>query len=320
MIEVRGLGKQFGNVSALEAVSFTVKAGETVSLLGPNGSGKTTTLKCIADLVHASTGEILVGGVDVKRNPVEAKRLLSYLPQRVNFPEQLTAREVLEYFAQLRKAPSRRIDEILAQCSLTSIAGRVVTEFSGGMMQRLGIAVALLPDAPVLLLDEPTASLDPQGAAEFRSTLATLKSAGKTILFSSHALSDVEALSDRVAILIQGRLRLLEPVESLRDALNAEAVLRIRLANTHVRFCAAAMAAGASTARCSTAGLVVSARSESRYSILRTLESAGAEILGFSTADGSIEDLYLRCLNEEDVTDPAQPPADRLRDPVAAAG
>ena len=181
MIEVRGLEKRFGSVTALAAVSFDVQAGETFALLGPNGSGKTTALKCLAGLVIPSYGEIRINGSDIARNPVTSRSAISYLPQRVAFPEQVTAREVLDFYRRLRHLPPGRVEAALERCSFGDAADRLVSEFSGGMMQRLGIAVAVMADASILLLDEPTASLDPEGAAEFRAFLASLKDLGKTI-------------------------------------------------------------------------------------------------------------------------------------------
>jgi Cu-processing system ATP-binding protein len=197
MIEVRHLVKDFGPLRAVDDVSFPVGPGETFALLGPNGSGKTTILKCLAGLVHPTSGEVRIDGP------------FSYLPQRVAFPENLTAREVLRFYARLRRAP-------LDRAQFNGFPDRPVQELSGGMLQRLGIAVAALGDAPVLLLDEPTISLDPEGAGAFREFLTRLRGQGRTILFSTHVLPDVEVLADRVGVLAGGRLAALKPMAELR--------------------------------------------------------------------------------------------------------
>ena len=168
MIQVRGLSKAFQNVLAVEEVSFDVAAGEAFALLGPNGSGKTTTLKAVAGLLAPAQGEILIDGVDLRRDPKKARRKTSYLPQRVAFPESLTAREILEFYRGLRKLPAERVEQMLDRFRFRAMERRYVQEFSGGMVQRLGIAVMCLADAPILLLDEPTVSLDPDTAIEFR--------------------------------------------------------------------------------------------------------------------------------------------------------
>ena len=229
MIAVRGLTKRFDALTALDNVSFDVRPGETFALLGPNGSGKTTTLKCLAGLCVPSAGDILINGIELAQQPIVARSALSFLPQRVGFPEQITAREALDFYRRLRNLPPTRVESCLEHCALTDIADRVVSEFSGGMLQRLGVAVAILADAPILLLDEPTASLDPEAAAAFRTFLDSLKEAGKTIVFSSHVLSDVEYLADRVAILVGGRLRAVETIAALLDSL-------IQLNKTNRRF------------------------------------------------------------------------------------
>ncbi|HKC87147.1 MAG TPA: ABC transporter ATP-binding protein [Blastocatellia bacterium] len=220
MIRVEHLIKTFGEHTAVDDLSFKIERGETFALLGPNGSGKTTTLKCIAGLIKPSSGKILINGFDVWKNPQQARSRMSYLPQRVSFPDNLTAREVLEFYRRLRKLPARRVDETLsgARFDFNGGADKAVGKFSGGMVQRLGLAVACLPEAPILLLDEPMVSLDLEGAIRFREFLLSLKREGKTIVFTSHTLADVERLADRVAILVDGRPVALESVESFKRA------------------------------------------------------------------------------------------------------
>lgn len=219
MIEVNELTKTFGKFAAVNGVSFTVREGETFALLGPNGSGKSTILKCLAGLSTATSGKIHIAGFDSRTQSREARGMLSFLPQRVGFHDCLTAQEVLEFYCRLRHMPKARIDDVVhgSEFDFNGYCAKRVSELSGGMRQKLGLAVACLPDAPVLLLDEPTVSLDPAGAIGFRQFLKTLKSKGKTIVFTSHVLADVEALADRVAILVDGKLIALESIEGLRQ-------------------------------------------------------------------------------------------------------
>ncbi len=183
MIRVERLTRTFGEHTAVNDLSFEINKGETFALLGPNGSGKTTTLKCLAGLIKPSRGKILIDGFDVWKNPQPARDRMSYLSQRVTFPDNLTGREVLEFYCRLRKLPRRRVEETLSgvRFNFNGFTDKAVGKFSGGMVQRLGLAVACLPDAPILLLDEPTASLDPEGAIRFREFLLSLKREGKTI-------------------------------------------------------------------------------------------------------------------------------------------
>jgi Cu-processing system ATP-binding protein len=218
MIKVAKLSKSFGHFRALFDVSFEVKQGETFALLGPNGSGKSTALKCMAGLTVPTSGSISVLGADVWKERKKALKSLSFLPQRTTFPDSLSAREVMEFYCKLRRLPLVRIDQLLgnSEFEFDGFADRRVAEFSGGMTQRLGLAVACLPDTPLLLLDEPTVSLDPEGAVQFREFVKGLKRSGKTILFSSHMLEDVQQLADRVAILVNGKLVALQSIEELR--------------------------------------------------------------------------------------------------------
>lgn len=300
-VEVCNLSKRFGGFLALEEVSFAVEPGEAFALLGPNGSGKTTTLKSIAGLVPPTSGKVLVDGIDAWKCPREAKRRLSYLPQRVAFPENLTAREVLEFYCRLRRVPTSRAAGALERAGLDRVecGTRFVGTFSGGMSQRLGIAVALLADAEILILDEPTASLDPEGAAAFLDTIEQLKHGGTTVLFSSHVLSDVEALADRVALLLDGRLVAIESVEELRRVLRRSAPTRARLRRAGDLAIRAAHRAGATDIRIDGRVLTFASDAEDRISILRSVEDAGCGVESFSTEEGSLQELYLRYIHEK---------------------
>lgn len=305
MIEIRHLTKRFGDFTALRDLSFDILEGETFALLGPNGSGKTTMLKCLVGLALPSDGEIRVRGLDIRRHAREARRLMSFLPQRVSFDESLTAREVLQFYGRLRKITPARVDELLGErrFHFNGFADKPVGQFSGGMIQRLGLAVACLPDAPILLLDEPTVSLDPEGAIRFREFLASLKREGKTIVFSSHTLADVERLADRVAILVGGRLVALESVEALRERVWRSSRMRVLLRNPNPRWAEAARRAGAEEVSLEGDALVIASRPECRFAILRAMEEAGGEIVRFTTQEVSLEDIYLRYIHDGEKAD-----------------
>lgn len=206
MIVYDGFMKRYSDVLAVERLSLTVEEGETVALVGPNGSGKTTLLKAAAGLVRPTAGRIAVGGHDVARHGREARRGVGYLPQRLGFPEGATPREVLRLIARLRDADLPRPESLLERVGLEDVLDRQIETLSGGMRQRFGLAVALLGDPRVLLLDEPSAALDPTGALLMRDLLCQLGKEGKTILVSSHDLMEVEAVADRLAVFVAGRL------------------------------------------------------------------------------------------------------------------
>jgi Cu-processing system ATP-binding protein len=216
MIRIENLTKRFGSFTAVDNVSFDVKRGEVFALLGPNGSGKTTTLKTMVGLSIPTSGRVFLDDTNVHEEPKKAKSLISYLPQRVTFPENLTAREIIRFYASMRKLSADIADEALLRGNFNGAADKNVGEFSGGMVQRLGLAIVAMPQAPVLLLDEPTASLDPEGVKRFREFILQQKSLGKTIVFSTHLLAEVEQLADRVGIFVHGHLVAQESIDSLR--------------------------------------------------------------------------------------------------------
>lgn len=239
MIRVEHFTKRFKKFLAVDDISFEVERGEVFAFLGPNGSGKTTTMKAIVGLNIPTTGNICIDGIDVHRSPEKAKQLVSYLPQRVVFPENLSAREVIRFYGRLRNIAPRLADQALELARFNGFADKQVSEFSGGMIQRLGLAVVALPDAPILLLDEPTANLDPMGVRRFREFIREQKERGKTIIFSTHLLQEAEQLADRVGIFVSGKLVAQESIQELRSRHNAigdnieELYLHYVGANTH---------------------------------------------------------------------------------------
>lgn len=303
MIQVRNLTKKFKDFVAVNDVSFDIERGETFALLGPNGSGKTTTLKCMVGLNLPTSGNISIEGLDILRNAREAKRLMSFLPQRVGFNEQMTGREVLEFYSRLRRIPSQRIDETLntPDFHFNGFFDKSVSQFSGGMTQRLGLAVACLPDAPVLVLDEPTVSLDPNGTIQFREFLASLKRQGKTIVFSSHMLADVEQLADRVGIMVGGKLVALESVTALRNELSSSARLRVVVTKLDSQSIEATTRAGATDVVVDANSMLMNARPEDRLQILRAIETAGGQIQSFGVEELSLEDVYMKYVNAENI-------------------
>jgi ABC-2 type transport system ATP-binding protein len=211
LVRTRDLTKQYGEFVAVDRLTFAVQAGEIYGLLGPNGAGKTTTILMLLGLSEPTSGEVRVLGLDPARNPLEVKRHVGYLPDSVGFYGRLTGRENLDYTARLSGIPAdaaaTEIDALLAKVGLAEAADNPADTYSRGMLQRLGIADALVKDPEVLILDEPTASIDPAGVAELLALIRSLAVERRlAVLLSSHLLSQVEQLCDRVGIFSRGRL------------------------------------------------------------------------------------------------------------------
>ena len=215
IVEAAGLTKVFSDfwmrakARAVDNIDFEIRQDEIFGLLGPNGSGKSTTIKLILGLLHKTRGRLSVFG----REPsdVSIKSRIGYLPEESYLYRYLDARETLDYYGRVfgldRKVRNRRIDELLEMVGLAQVRRRAVGEFSKGMMRRLGLAQALINDPELLILDEPTSGLDPIGTRQVKDLLIELGRRGKTILLSSHLLSDVEDVCDRMVILYSGKIR-----------------------------------------------------------------------------------------------------------------
>jgi ABC-2 type transport system ATP-binding protein len=224
-ISVRGLGKTYGRVTAITDLTFTVPAGQVTGFLGPNGAGKTTTLRILLGLVRASTGEALIGGRRYEQLSLP-RRTVGAVLEDTGFHPSRTGRDHLRVLASAGELPAGRVAEVLDLVELTEAADRRVRGYSLGMRQRLGLAAALLGDPDVLILDEPANGLDPAGVAALRRLLRRLAGEGRTVLVSSHVLSEVAQTVDRVVIVSAGRLRFAGALTELRDGLE-EAFLQL---------------------------------------------------------------------------------------------
>jgi ABC-2 type transport system ATP-binding protein len=219
-VEVRGLTKAFGRVTAVRGMSFTAPAGKVTGFLGPNGSGKTTTLRAVLGLVRPDAGAALIGGVPYGRL-ARPRRTVGALLEAGGFHPGRRAGDHLRVLASAAGIPETRVDEVLGQVGLAAAAGRRVREFSLGMRQRLGLAGALLGDPQVLLLDEPANGLDPGGIAWLRSLLRGLADEGRTVIVASHVLGEIAQTADHVVIVSAGQVRFAGPLGDIGATGNA---------------------------------------------------------------------------------------------------
>jgi Cu-processing system ATP-binding protein len=230
VIRYQHFTKAYGDHRVVDGLSFEVPAGTVVALLGPNGSGKTTSIKAAAGLIRPTSGTVVIGAEGLAATDARARERVSFLPQRVSFPDTLTGREVVEFYRRLREAPVDAADRVLKFASLNGAGARAVGTYSGGMVQRLGLAVASLSHTDVLLLDEPTAALDPDGLCAFYGLIEARRKAGGSVFFSSHQLGDVERLADLMAVIVHGRLVAVLTERELAAKLADRGLMRVRLA------------------------------------------------------------------------------------------
>jgi ABC-type multidrug transport system ATPase subunit len=291
MVRLERFEKRYGKVPAVRPLDLEVKRGESFALLGPNGSGKTTIIRALVGLHRPSAGRILVDGLDVVRSPNRVKERLSYAPQRVTMPEMLTAREVVTMFGRLKGVPDERGEEVLDLFALTDAADRRTREFSGGMLQRLGLAVAFLKEVPLFVLDEPTVNLDLLGVDRLRRLLGELSRKGTTVVFSSHIVQSAMQLADRVAVLVEGSLVKLEEAPVFRAAVTRRTTVRVVLDRVDDGVLEAVRGAGADTSSRNGRQMFFTALPERRLEIIRAIEAAGVTIEEVHTEAPEWEDL-----------------------------
>jgi Cu-processing system ATP-binding protein len=290
MIRYDAFTKRFDGRIAVDALTLDIARGSIVALLGPNGSGKTTSLKAAAGLVRPTSGAVLLGEDRRPATDPLARRHCAFLPQRVAFPEALTGREVVDFYRRLRGSDLEAGARALQIAGLNGSSNRAVGAYSGGMVQRLGLAVALLPQTAVLLLDEPTAALDPDGLHALYRVIEERR-AGAAILFSSHQLGDVERLADRVAVLAGGRLVALLTVREMAMRLADRGVMHVDVRRKapdlldRVR----AVSPGAELLGDQ---VIVPGAASIRAAALDAIRAGGGEIAGITTREGQLEEFY----------------------------
>lgn len=228
MIQVENLQKSFGTVRAVDGVSFTARDGEITGLLGPNGAGKTTTLRMLYTLMRPDSGRVVVDEIDASRDPIAVRRRLGVLPDARGLYKHLTARENIDYFAQMQGLPreeaERRREALIQVLEMGDFAGRRTEGFSQGQRVKTAIARALIHDPKNVLLDEPTNGLDVMATRNMREFMRNLRAQGRCVLFSSHIMQEVAQLCDRIVIIARGRVVANDTPEVLRTNTGASSL------------------------------------------------------------------------------------------------
>lgn len=229
MVEVKNLTKRYGNMTAVDDISFTVETGEILGFLGPNGAGKSTTMNIITGYISSTKGTVTIDGHEILDNPKEAKKKIGYLPEIPPLYVDMTVRKYLSFMFDLKKVKlpkKEHIDEVMRLVKISDVSERIIKNLSKGYRQRVGFAQALLGNPPVLILDEPTVGLDPQQIIEIRNLI---KSLGKkhTVIFSSHVLSEISATCDRIIVISNGKLVADAKTAELSTSISGEQKLRL---------------------------------------------------------------------------------------------
>jgi ABC-2 type transport system ATP-binding protein len=300
LLDVSGLCKSYGARRAVDGVSFQVLAGQTVGLLGPNGAGKSTTVGMLCGLLRPDAGQVLLDGAALGPGAAPAKHRIGLVPQDVELYQDLSARDNLKLFGALYglkgAALRERIDQVLALVNLADRARDRPSTFSGGMKRRLNIAAALLHDPQLLILDEPTVGVDPQSRNAIFDTLERIKAEGRSLIYTSHYMEEVERLADHIVIIDHGKVLADESPAALYRRLPAQAALRIELLEAADSVLLEGLRRLPGVSAASAQGAVLDIRlAEPAHAlaVMGWLQGAGCRPLHFATARTSLEDVFL---------------------------
>jgi len=320
-IELDGVTKRFDDVTALRGVDMTVEDGEVFGFLGPNGAGKTTTIDILLDFVRPTAGSAEVLGMDAREDSEAIRERLGVLPEGYDLYDRLTGRHHLEFVGEAKRADPDP-EAIAERVGLDrEDLDRKVEGYSRGMAQRLALGMALVGEPDLLILDEPSSGLDPNGARLMRQIVREENERGATVFFSSHILGQVESVCDRVAILQDGAVVAVDTVEGLRGATDTGTRLVVSVAPGEAEAAADAARAVDAVEGATVEGddLVVSVDSDEKMAVLTAVEDAGIEVDDFETEEASLADLFAAYTDEQsapEATAGGAPAAGRSDDPA----
>ena len=305
MIQVEELKKSYGDLRAVDGVSFQVNEGELFGFLGPNGAGKTTTLSMINGLLRPDSGAVRVFDIDVWLAPVQAKRIMGLAPQETALYEEFSARENLEFWGSLYGVPRSElkvnIDEILERVGLADRAKEPVARYSGGMKRRLNLAIGLVHKPKVVLLDEPTVGIDPQARNNILEVIREIARAGTTVLFTTHHLEEAETLCERIAIMDHGKILETGAVDELANVVGDGSIITIHGNFSPVQIKSVLEHESASILNLADgiATLSLKPNGTNVASIIQKVSEAGLEITDLSIQKPSLESVFLKLTGRE---------------------
>ena len=303
VVETTDLTKMYGGFTAVNKLNLRIEEGEMFGFLGANGAGKTTTLLMLLGLTEPTSGTVRVCGKDPARDPLEVKRQVGYLPERVGFYEELTARQNLRFVAELNRMPrvqtEPKIDDVLGTVGLAKVKDQAVSTFSRGMKQRLGIAEIFLKEPRLAFLDEATTGIDPNGIDDVLKLISAMGKRGITVIFCSHVLPQVQRLCSRVGIMAKGNLVADGPIELLGRADSGMYRMEAEVDDPKPAVVAAVRKVkGVQQVEVVEKILVVTAASDLRGQVSRAIIESGALLLGMKIEEYNLEKIYKRFSKE----------------------
>ena len=305
VVETTDLTKKYGSFTAVNKLNLKIEEGEMFGFLGANGAGKTTTLLMLLGLTEPTSGTVRVCGKDPAREPLDVKRQVGYLPERIGFYEEMTARENLRFSAELNRMPRAesedRIDSILGTVGLAKVKDHTVNTFSRGMKQRLGIAEIWLKEPRLAFLDEPTTGIDPNGIDDILRLISGMGKRGITVIFCSHVLPQVQRLCTRVGIMSKGNLVADGPIELLGRGGAGSGLYRMEVEvddPSPAVVDAVRRVAGVQQVEAVDKMLVVTAERDLRGQVSRAVIDSGAQLLGMKVEEYDLEKIYKRFSKE----------------------
>jgi len=296
-IEVENLMKCYGNLTAVSDISFTVRKGEVFALLGPNGAGKTTTVEIIETIRRPTSGKVHLLGMDVTKEKLDIVPRIGVLPQGFSSFDRITVRETLQYYSRLFSCRNADIDGLIALVNLTDKAEAQYMKLSGGLKQRLGIAIALVNDPEVVFLDEPTTGLDPRARHEVWEVLLGLKKEGKTVFLTTHYMEEAELLADTVAIISKGRIIAMDAPVQLIESNADYLVLTLQSVDEKAFGVVGEMGFAPETNNHRDITVRVAATEDIRK-ILNAMKDAKASFLGMDVRKPNLEQVFLKLTGE----------------------